>query len=165
MTLGILVQDILAMVRWIRTVNGFQSFSINKISSKPLPQHKVSWRHLCSKHWHQLDLILVRYHQINDVLFTRSYHSADCNNNHSLVCCKMHISKKVMHKLKDLTRKMRLNIVAIHNKDMIKTFSALMHSISSSSDTSVSKSWSRIQESDYQNSLAYFLKKKHTNKD
>lgn len=29
-------------------------------SFKTKPQHKVSWRHPRSKHWHQLDLILVR---------------------------------------------------------------------------------------------------------
>ena len=32
----------------------------------------------------------------------------------------MHISKKFMHKPEDLTRKVRLDIVAMHYKDMIK---------------------------------------------
>ena len=60
---------------------------------------------------------------------------------------------------------MRLDIVAMHDKDMIKNFSALMQYVSLSSDTSASKSWSRIQESIYQNALESFGKKKHTNKD
>ena len=51
---------------------------------KTKPQHKVSWRHLHSNHWHQLDLILVRCAAIKNVLHTCSYHSADCNTDHSL---------------------------------------------------------------------------------
>ena len=141
-----------------------QNLCVTNSFFKTKPQHKVSWRHPRSKNWHQLDLILVRRHQINDVLLTRSYHSADCNSDHSLVCCKMHMSKKFMHKSKDQTRKVRLDIVAMHDKDRVKKFSALMQSVSSS-DTATSKSWSTIQESIYQNALESFGKKKHTNKD
>ena len=70
-----------------------------------------------------------------------------------------------MHKSKNLTRKVRLDVVAMHNKDRIKNFSTLMQSVSLSSDTSASKSWSRIQESIYQNALESFGKKENTNKD
>ena len=41
---------------------------------KTKPQHKVSWRHPRSKHWHQLDLILVRRTAIKN---------ADCDTDHS----------------------------------------------------------------------------------
>ena len=51
------------------------------------PQHKVSRRDPRSKHWHQLDLIILRRASLKNVLHTRSYHSADCNTDHSLVCC------------------------------------------------------------------------------
>ena len=57
------------------------------------PQHKVSWRHPRSKHWHQLDLILVRRAEIKNVLHTRSYHSADCDRDRFLVCCKTRIQR------------------------------------------------------------------------
>ena len=65
-----------------------------------------------------------------------------------------------MHKSKDLTRKVRLDIVEMYNKNRIKKFSDLMKYVSLSS---ASKSWSRMQESIYQNSLESFGKKKHTN--
>ena len=58
-------------------------------SFRTKPQHRVSWRHPRSKHWHQLDLILVRRAAIKSVLHTRSYRSADCDTDHSLVCCKI----------------------------------------------------------------------------
>ena len=61
------------------------------------PQHRVSWRHPRSKHWHQLDLILVRRPALKSILITRSFHSADCDTDHSLVCCKMRTKPKVYH--------------------------------------------------------------------
>ena len=45
-----------------------------------------------------------------------------------------------MHKSKDLTRKVRLDIVAMYNEDWIKKFSPLMQPVYLSSDTSASKS-------------------------
>ena len=70
-----------------------------------------------------------------------------------------------MHKSKDMTRKVRIDIVAVYDKDRIKRFSSLMQSVSLSADTSASKSSSRIQKTIYQNALESFGKKKHTNKD
>ena len=67
---------------------------------KTKPQHKVSWRHPRSKHWHQLDLILVRRTAIKNVLHSRSYHSADCDTDHSLVCCKIKMQPKRFHRTK-----------------------------------------------------------------
>lgn len=59
--------------------------------------HKVSWRHLRSGHWHQLDLIITRRQTLNSVLRTRTYHSADCDTDHSLVCTKIRLQLKKMH--------------------------------------------------------------------
>ncbi|MCP4267312.1 MAG: hypothetical protein GY777_17355, partial [Candidatus Brocadiaceae bacterium] len=142
-----------------------QNLCVTNSFFKTKLQHKVSWRHPRSKNWHQIDLILVRRHRINDVLLTRSYQSADCNSDHSLICCKMHISKKFMHKSNVLARKIRLNIGAMHDKENVKKFSTLMTSVSSQSNTSASESWSRIQKSIYQNALESFGKNKLANKD
>ena len=135
-----------------------QNLCVTNSFFKTRPQHKVAWIHPRSKHWHQFDLILVRRCHINDVLLTRSYHSADCNSDHLLVCCKMHIPKKFMHKSKE-TRKVLLDIVEMHDPDQVKKFSALMQSILSCPNISASKSWSRIQKIIYQNSLESFEKK------
>ena len=64
------------------------------------PQHKVSWRHPRSKHWHQLDLILVRCAVIKNVLHIRSCYSANCHTDHSLVCCKIRMQPKKFHRTK-----------------------------------------------------------------
>ena len=55
------------------------------------PQHKVSWRHPRSKHWQRLDLIILRRAALKNVLHTRSYHRADCNTDHSLVCYRIRL--------------------------------------------------------------------------
>ena len=64
------------------------------------PQHKVSWRHPRSKHWHQWDLILFRRAALKNVPHKCSYHSADCNTDHSLVCCKIRLQPKRLHRTK-----------------------------------------------------------------
>ena len=64
------------------------------------PQHKVSWKHSRSKHCHQLDLILSRYSSLPSVKLTRSYQSADCNTDHSLVCNKMKLQAKKLYRTK-----------------------------------------------------------------
>ncbi|XP_072171826.1 craniofacial development protein 2-like [Diadema setosum] len=63
-------------------------------------QHRVSWRHPRSKHWHQLDLVIVRRTNLKTVLLSRSYHSADCDNDHSLVCSKLRLHPKKFHRTK-----------------------------------------------------------------
>ena len=78
----------------------FHNLCITNSFFKTKPQHKVSWRHLCSKHWHQLDLILVRCAAIKNVLHTCSYHSADCDTDHSLVCCKIRLQPKKFYHAK-----------------------------------------------------------------
>ncbi|XP_076456338.1 uncharacterized protein LOC143290704 [Babylonia areolata] len=61
------------------------------------PQHRVSWRHPRSKHWHQLDLILTRRVNLSSIKITRSYQSADCDTDHSLVCSSVKLRAKRLH--------------------------------------------------------------------
>ena len=62
------------------------------------PQHRVSWRHPRSKHWHQLDLILTRRSCLPSVQITCSYQNADCDTDHSLVCSKVKLRTKKVHR-------------------------------------------------------------------
>ncbi|XP_047483313.1 craniofacial development protein 2-like [Penaeus chinensis] len=55
---------------------------------------QVSWRHPRSRHWHQLDLVLTRRKDLASVLLTRTYHSADCDTDHSLVASKEDTSQQ-----------------------------------------------------------------------
>ena len=55
---------------------------------------KTSWMHPRSKHWHQIDLILTRQRDLREIYYTKTYQSADCDTDHSLVCAKINISLK-----------------------------------------------------------------------
>lgn len=57
--------------------------------------YKVSWRHPRSKHWHQLDLVITRRANLKSVPHTRSFHSADCDTDHTLVASKVRLTPKI----------------------------------------------------------------------
>src|SRR6201996_3765554 len=92
------------------------------------PQHKVSWRHPRSKHWHQLDLILTRRATLPCVNLTRSYQSADCDTDHSLVCTKIKLFPRRLHHIKKEGRP-RIDISKTHNQDKVKEFAQSLQSI------------------------------------
>ena len=85
------------------------------------PQHKVSWRHPRSKHWHQLDLILFRRAALKNVLHTRSYHSADCITDNSLVCCKTRLQPKRFHCTKK-QRNPRIDVSKMSQPNLMSQF-------------------------------------------
>ena len=53
------------------------------------PHRRMIWRHSRSKHWHQLDFVITQKFMLNYVSLTRSYHSADCDTDLSLVVRKV----------------------------------------------------------------------------
>ncbi|KAM7166307.1 craniofacial development protein 2-like [Macrochelys suwanniensis] len=76
----------------------YHDLSITNSFFQTKPPHKVSWRHPRSMHWHQLDLIITRRSALKCVLLTRTFHSADCDSDHSLVCSKMKLQPKKIHR-------------------------------------------------------------------
>ena len=67
-------------------------------------QQKVSWKLPRSHKWHQLDLVIARRSALNNVLATRSYHSADCDTDHAMVCSKVRLSLHKLHRSKPTGR-------------------------------------------------------------
>ena len=64
----------------------------------------MSWSHFRSHHWHQLDLVITRRVDLSSVLHTRSYHSADCDTDHSLVASKVRLKPRKLHHGKTMGR-------------------------------------------------------------
>ncbi|CAE1149183.1 unnamed protein product [Acanthosepion pharaonis] len=58
-------------------------------------RRNVSWRHPRSRHWHQLGLVITRR-----AANTRSFYSADCGRDRSLVGCKARLTAKKIHHFK-----------------------------------------------------------------
>ncbi|MBN3324843.1 CFDP2 protein, partial [Atractosteus spatula] len=88
-------------------------------SSKP--QHRVSWRHPRSGRWDQLDMVITRNTSLSKILNTRSYHSANCDTDNSLVCFKMQLQPRQVNRLKQKARP-RINTAKIAVPDLCERF-------------------------------------------
>ena len=91
------------------------------------PHHRVSWRHPRSKHWHQLDLILMRQMHLKNFLVTRTYHSTDCDTDHSLVCCRVKLQPKMFPHTKQ-KGKTRIDVSKTQHPDHLAKFKTLLSS-------------------------------------
>ena len=123
----------------------FHNLCITISFFKTKPQHKVSWRNPCSKHWHQLDLILVRHAAIKNVLHTCSYHSTDCDMDHSLVCCKIRLQPKKFHHAKKLGN-LHIDVSKMIQPDLMEQFAEAFgeeYDASKSGDT-VTEKWETL---------------------
>uniref|UniRef100_H3AUZ3 Endonuclease/exonuclease/phosphatase domain-containing protein n=1 Tax=Latimeria chalumnae TaxID=7897 RepID=H3AUZ3_LATCH len=83
--------------------------------------HKVSWRHPRSGHWHQLDLVIVKRKDLPSVQKTRTFHSADCDTDHSLIISKVKITAKKLHRAKPRS-KPKINTTNTKNQRMCQEF-------------------------------------------
>ena len=70
----------------------FHNLAVMNTFFKTKLRHAVTWKHPRSGHWHQLDLVIARCDSRRKFLHTRSYHSADCNTDHALVCSRIRLS-------------------------------------------------------------------------
>lgn len=129
--------------------------------------HKVSWRHPRSKHWHQLDLVVTKRSCLNSVLSCRSYHSADCNSDHSLVGSRVRLKPKKLHTSKQKCLP-RINTVNADIPWMQSDFSeALQVDLASSYDKSLDaqRKWDLLRKSIYNTAIGTFGKKVRRNTD
>ena len=81
-------------------VCSYYDLSITKTFFGTKLSHRVSWQHHRSHRWHQLDLLITQTPLLNCILITHSYHSADCDTNHSLVGSKVCLQPKQIHQSK-----------------------------------------------------------------
>eukprot|EP00745_Piridium_sociabile_P043277 TRINITY_DN8831_c0_g1_i1.p1 TRINITY_DN8831_c0_g1~~TRINITY_DN8831_c0_g1_i1.p1 ORF type:complete len:1016 (+),score=240.62 TRINITY_DN8831_c0_g1_i1:1061-4108(+) len=126
---------------------------------KTKPQHRVSWRHPRSKHWHQLDLILTRRSNLNTVKLTRSYQSADCDTDHSLVCSKVKLQARKLHHLKKEGRP-RIDTSKTHIQDKVEEFAcALEKSLPGPPNTNAVERWEHFRDAVYNAAMSTFGKK------
>ena len=132
-------------------------------------RHKVSWRHPRSHQWHQLDLVITRRADLGNILHTRSFHSADCNTDHALICSKVRLtSKKIYHtKTKGLSR---INTCYTRDKTKVQlfedTFKAKLSSgVLQGDDNDIDLKWSFLRDTIYTSAIASFGKRKRQNVD
>ena len=129
------------------------------------PQHKVSWRHPRSGHWHQLDLVLTRRANLNAIHHVRTYHSADCDTDHSLVVSKIRIRPKKIHHSKQ-KKKPKINTANARIPAQRERFiQAVDEALKDCPDDSTTSKWNHIRDTVYNTSFEVFGKKERNNDD
>lgn len=123
------------------------------------PQHRVSWRHPRSKHCHQLDLILIRRSDLSNVKLTRTYHSADCDTDHSLVGCKLKLKPRKIRHTKNEGR-VRIDTSKIHDKSKVDAFSKLLQdTLPESHSSNAADRWGCFRDALHNAAISVFGKK------
>ena len=128
------------------------------------PQHKVTWRHPRSGHWHQLDLVLTRTKWLNSVKSTRAYHSADGDTDHALVISRVQLSGRKRKPVRVYTKPAKkVDVSGVKNPLRVLAFSqhfkAEREGAVRGADGSPDEVWASLKNTIHDSSvLAYGLK-------
>ena len=132
------------------------------------PWHKVSWQHPRTKVWHQIDYVITRKAELKNVNLTRSYHSADCDTDHSLVVAKMNILPRKTNGKRNTPGKPKLDISRVKTKTLEqsynKTLRTALDSKPEGSTTNEGK-WKHIRNSIYESASSTFGKRRKKQND
>ena len=129
------------------------------------PCHRMSWRHPRSHHWHQLDLIITKRSSLNCVNITRSYHSADCNTDHSLVSSKVCMQPKRIHHSKQ-KRRPRINTTGTSIPALCEDFAkSIERSLQDCPETSTVERWNFLRDTKFNTVMETFGKRSKQNPD
>ena len=127
--------------------------------------HSVLETYPRSGHWHQLDLVITRRDALNNVLNTRSYHSADCDTGHSLICAIIRMQpKRLFHsKQKGHTH---INISDTTYPENNQQFIESIRTALSGFETeSAEENWNPLRDIIYDTALITYGKKQRKNSD
>ncbi|CAH0724329.1 unnamed protein product, partial [Brenthis ino] len=107
---------------------------------------KVSWMHPRSKHWHQLDVVLYRKKNLQDILHTRTFHSADCESDHSLVMSCVRLNPKKIHCARPVGKK-KISPPSSGHSPSMETYEKLVCAeiATWSPDISADEEWARVK--------------------
>ena len=123
-------------------------------------QHKVLWRHPCSKHWHQLDMIIVRCASLKFVLLACTYQSVDCDTDHLLVCCKLRLQAQKFHHTKQ-KEKPHIDTTKMQCPEIVQELTKSLEDALSADQQhrSTFKKWDHLHETIQKTAFATFGRK------
>ena len=129
--------------------------------------HKGTWRHPRSKTWHQIDFTITKQSYLRNVKNSRTYHSADCNTDHSLVRSKVKLVPKAIHKSKKKGPPKIDTTKTKHKKWKLKFHTNFGKTYKPSDDDSITatNAWNYLKDTIHSCALETFGTKKHKNKD
>ena len=130
--------------------------------------HKVSWRHPRSKHWHQLDMIITKRDSLNNVCNTRSYQSADCDTDHSLIATKVKLKpKRFYHSKRKGQPRINISKTAYpeKNQEFNERLGETLNTAQGNAEQSAEDSWNSLRNAIYSTAVLTYGKKERKNKD
>lgn len=148
----------------------FHELCVTNTFFKNKPQHQVSWRHPRSKQWHQLDMIITKRKMLHHVKNTRTYHSADCNTDHSLVVSSIKIIPKKFHRTRNPGNP-RIDVnyswLPSRTEKFTKLFTEEYQKNSQDDDESINatENWNTLRKTIYSAAMAAYGKKTRNNSD
>ena len=81
-------------------------------------RHKTTWMHPRSNQWHQIDFVIVRQRDLQDVRITRALTGAECWTDHRLLRSKVQVITRKPHRpQKKRMRPKRLDTSKLHSAD------------------------------------------------
>ncbi|PFX19632.1 Uncharacterized protein K02A2.6 [Stylophora pistillata] len=97
---------------------------------------------------------------LKHVFFTRSSHSADCDTDHSLVCCKIRLIPKKFHRSKP-QGKPRIDTTKMQHEKMLEEFAKSFEDVISTDHphSTASETWNHLRQCIQTSALATFGKK------
>ena len=127
-------------------------------------RRQVSWRHPRSGRWHQLDLVVTRRSQLGSVQNTRSFHSADCNTDHALVCSNLHLKSKRLHKSKQKSVP-KINTARTRSLQLCQEFNTSLDAILENCPEETDEMWSYLRDATYKTAMGTFGKRTRKQED
>ena len=105
-------------------------------------------------------MIIIRRTSLKHVLLTRTYHSADCDTDHSLVCCKIRLVPKKLHRAKP-QGKPRIDTTKMQHTEKLKEFTKSFEDALSTEHphATATETWNHLRESIQTSALATFGRK------
>lgn len=82
---------------------------------KMADKYKTTWQQPRSKHWHMIDFIVVRQHDIRDVRVTRAKRGAECWTDHRLVRAVLSLHVPRPHRNRPKTVRASYNVARLKN--------------------------------------------------
>ncbi|XP_038066715.1 uncharacterized protein LOC119736778 [Patiria miniata] len=109
---------------------------------------------------------LGRRDHLRNVLTTRSYQSADCDTDHSLVCCKIRLQPKKMHQAKPLG-KPRIDVIKTSHPKRVESFTKSPEEalFTDPPEGDAQQRWSQLRQIIYNSALQAFGKKQKKTQD
>ena len=120
--------------------------------------------HARLRQWHQLNLVITMQKSLIGIQITQTYHSADCDTDHSLVLSKITLSPKKLHhtKPKGLPK---ITTGHTNSVERIKHFTSFESNFHNNLPTDATTKWNNLPNATYKAAMEAYGRRIRNNAD